>query len=151
MRKVLVATSVAVALVLGGAFSTISVSAAPTAVDVTITGQNYGVIGTLAKDEAANAIPALAELNALKVTSAKGADGKDIADLKGKTLYYLPTKAAEALAVGKANAGKNFEVKGKLFKAENTLLVGEFKEAAKGGGSDFDELPTKTLTRQQVL
>jgi hypothetical protein len=151
MRKAIVGVAVAVALLLGGVM-TVAVEAAPTAVDVTVTGQNYSVIGTLAKDQAADALAGLAELNALKVTSAKGADGKEIADLKGKTLYYVPVKSAEALALGKAHQGKNVEVKGKLFKAENALLVGEFKPAAAAAaGDDFDELPTKTVTRQQVL
>lgn len=152
MRKVILGAAVAVALVFGGVISTLVVDAAPASIDVTITGQNYGLIATLAKDQAGNAIEAAAELNALKVTSAKGADGKEIADLKGKTVHYLPTKSAADLMLGKAHQGKNVEVKGKLFKAEGALLVGEFKPAAApAGGDDFDDLPTSTVTRQQVL
>lgn len=152
MRKVIFAVTAALALVLGGAISTLAVDAAPTSVEVTITGQNYGLISTLAKDEAANAIEAAAQLNALKVTSAKGADGKEIADLKGKTVHYLPVKAAADLMLGDKHQGKNVEVTGKLFKAEGVLLVGGFKEvAAAAGGDDFDDLPTATVTRQQVL
>lgn len=153
MRKMIVGVAVALALVAGGVFSTMSVDAAATSVDVTISGQNYGLISTLAKDEAANAIEAAAQLNALKVTSAKGADGKEIADLKGKTVHYLPTKSAADLMLGEKHQGKNVEVKGKLFKAEGVLLVGEFKEAAAaaGGDDEFDSLPTATVTRQQVL
>ncbi len=150
MRKVLIGSAAALALVLGVTISTVTVSAAPTAVDATVTGQNVAVVNTLAKDQAANAIPALAELNVLKVTSAKAADGKDIANLKGKYLYYIPVKAAEALVLGKGSAGKSYEIKGKVFAAEGAILVGESKEV-KGGASDFDELPTKTVTRQQVL
>lgn len=152
MRKMMIGFAVALALVAGGLISTISVDAAATSVDVTITGQNYGLIKTLAKEEAANAIEAAAQLNALKVTSAKGADGKEIAGLKGTTVHYLPTKAAEELILGDKQQGKNVEVKGKLFKAEGVLLVGEFKPAAApAGDDDFEDLAPKTLTRQQVL
>ncbi len=69
MRKVMFGAAVALALVLGGLISTVAVEAAPTAVDVTVTGQNYSVINTLAKEQAADALPGLAELNALKVAS----------------------------------------------------------------------------------
>lgn len=152
MRKMFFACGAAVALVLGGAISTLAVDAAPTSVDVTITGQNYGLISTLAKDEAGNAIEAAADLNALKITSAKGSDGQEIAGLKGKTVHYLPVKAAADLMLGKKHQGKNVEVTGKLFKSENVVLVGSFKEAAASGGDDdFDDLPTATVTRQQVL
>lgn len=148
MRKVLIVAAVAVAMVLGGVWSTGAVDAAPTAVDVVVTGKNMGVIASTAAE--GEVLPALAELNVLKVTSAKGADGKDIADLKGKVLVYVPVKAAEALVLGKAHQGKNVEVTGKVYKAESALLVGSFKEV-KGGAGDFDALPTKTVTRQQVL
>ena len=152
MRKLMIGFAVALTLAGGALISSMSVDAAATSVDVTITGQNYGLIATLAKDEAANAIEAAAQLNALKVTSAKGADGKEMADLKGKTVHYLPTKSAADLMLGDKHQGKNVEVKGKLFKAEGVLIVGEFKEAAAAAGNDdFDDLPTKTLTRQQVL
>ena len=150
MRKMFTGISVAAALIAAVAFSTISVSAAPTAVDVTITGQAVAVINTLAKDQAANAIPALADLNVLKVNAATGADGKAIADLKGKTLYFIPVKSAESLVAAKDAAGKWFEIKGRVFKAEGALLVTESK-ATKAPADDFGTLPTKTVTRQQVL
>lgn len=92
---------------------------------VTVTGENYCLLGSLAKAE--TPIPALVTLNALRVTTAKGADGKVIPELSGKTLHYLPTKTAEPLMLGGKMAGAEVTVTGKLFKAENALLLQHFE------------------------
>lgn len=120
-------------------------AAAPSA--VTVSGTNYGLIATLAPG--AEAAPALAKLNALKVTSAKDAAGKEIEGLKGKTLFYLPTKAAEPLILGDAHAGKDVTVHGKLHSAAGVLEVEKFEAA--GGGDEFDDLPVGGISGKPVI
>lgn len=95
----------------------------PKAIGVTITGVNYGLLNTLAKDELAVANDSAAQLNALKVTVAKDGEGNEIADLAGKTLHYLHVKPAEAAMTGEANRGKELTITGSLFKNESALLV----------------------------
>ncbi len=128
MRKHWMAVVAVITVVAGLGLNSVGVSAGPIAVDVTIVGKNIAVVPALAKDQSANAVPVLAEMNVLKVSSVKGADGKALAGLKDTYLYYLPVKAAQSLFVGKANANKEFEITGKLFKAESALLVTSFKE-----------------------
>lgn len=119
---------------------------APACVAVTVTGENYCLITALAADQAENALPAC---RALKVAEAKDADGNDIASLKGKTLHYLPTKAAEALLTG---SDGQVSVVGKLYESANVLSVESFEAVAAAGAVDeWDELPTTTLSGQQVL
>ena len=96
---------------------------------VVVTGENVGLLKTVASAQAANASAACV-LNVLKVAEAKGADGKPIADLAGKILYYLPTKSAEAVMLGDKMQGKKVTVTGKLFKAESALLVEKAEETA---------------------
>jgi len=153
MRKLMIAAVAAAALVMGGGLSGVLVAeSAPASVEVTLTGENYGLLSTLAEDELATASSAYAQINALKVTEAKAADGSAIGDLKGKTIHYLPTKKAEEVMVGQKLQGKTVTITGKLFVNENAIAVGEVKtEAAADAGNDFDALPTTTVTRQQIL
>ena len=123
--------------------------AAPVSVGVTIVGQNYCLLGTLAQDEMAGANAAYAMLNGLKVAEAKDVDGNVLADLVGKTLHYLPSKAGEPLLVGEQNQNKKVTLIGKLFKNESALLVESFE--AEGGGDDWDELPVGAMSGLQVL
>ncbi len=134
------------------------VQAAPEAavsVAVTITGKNYCLLCALAKGDVVGATHPFAKLNALKVTEAKGADGKVLAQLAGKTLHYLPNKNAEALLSGDTHAGKDLTITGRLFLAESTLAVESFK--VKGGPVEIEwdegwgELPVGTLSTQQAL
>lgn len=118
--------------------------AAPKGVAVTVKGINYNLVDTLAKGT-----KAVEEVNGLKVSEATGADGKAIEGLKGKTLHYLATEAAAALAKGKDNAGKGVTVKGTLFADANAILVESFEAAA--GGDEWDELDVNSLSGQQVL
>jgi hypothetical protein len=121
MKKLVVVALLAVAML--AAYS------AGAQAPVVVTGENVGLLKTVASAEAANASTACV-LNVLKVAEAKGADGKPIADLAGKILYYLPTKSAEAVMLGDKMQGKKVTVTGKLFKAECALLVEKAEEAA---------------------
>lgn len=180
MKKVVFVALLAVLMVAGYGVSTVLAQAAAP-VPVTVTGDNVGLLKTLAAAEAANASATCGALNALKVGEAKGADGKAIADLVGKLLYYLPTKAAEPAMLGDKLQGKKVVVTGKLFKAENALLVEKVEEAAAApaapaappapaaqpaapaapgakpaapgakGKDDFDEIPVKSKSGLQVL
>ena len=123
--------------------------APPASVGVTIVGQNYCLLGTLAKDEMPGANAAYALLNGLKVAEAKDVDGNVLADLVGKTLHYLPNKAGEPLLVGEQNQNKKVTLIGKLFKNESALLVESFE--AEGGDDDWDELPVGAMSGLQVL
>jgi len=153
MKKFAVAATLAVAVVF--AFSAVQVLAqdAPKAVPVTVTGVNYGLLATLAKDEVEGADETCAALNALKVKEAKDADGNVIEELKGKTLHYLPNKAGSALLMGKDNRGKTVTVEGKLFADAAVLAVDSFEAAAGGDDEfgDFDELPIQSMSNQQIL
>lgn len=119
--------------------------AAPVA--VTVTGTNYCLVSELAKDAEADANY---KLNALLITEALDAEGNAIEGLAGKTLHYVPTKAAQALLVGDANKGATVTVKGKLHKDANALSVDSF-EAAASDEDDWDDLEIGSLSGQQVL
>ena len=154
MKKVAILGLLALAMVFSYGVSGVFAqdAKAPEAVGVTVTGVNYGLLSSLAKGEAASANGALAQMNALKVTEAKTADGAAIAELAGKTLYYLPSKAADAVITGEGLRGKNVTVIGKLFKNEGAILVEEVQsEGGDAGGDDWDMLPTGKKSQLQVL
>lgn len=123
---------------------------ANTAVKVTVTGENFNLLGTLSKEDLATADPAYAKLNALRVTEAKDADGKDIPELKGVTLHYLPNKKGEELYANDKNVGKKVTVTGRLYKQEHVLAVESFSVSA-ATGTDFLELPVGSQSGKQVL
>ena len=144
--------AVALGLCMG---AVVSAQDAEQPVAATVTGLNYNVLSTLAKDAEA-ADPALAKLNALKVTEAVGADGKPVDALKGKTLYYVPVKAAAALIAGDANAGKTVAITGKVLAGSNAIIVESFEVkadggAAAGGGDEWDQIGVKTMSQQAVI
>ncbi len=118
-------------------------------VGVTITGQNVGLFETLAKGSTASANAAIAQLNVLKVTEAKDVDGKALDDLKGKIVYYLPTKDADSLITGNQMRGKTVTIIGKFFKQANAVLI----ETIEGddNGDDFNNLPVGSKSQLQVL
>jgi hypothetical protein len=154
MKKVAILGLLALAMVFSYGVSGVFAqdAKAPEAVGVTVTGVNYGLLSSLAKGEAASANGALAQMNALKVTEAKTADGAAIAELAGKTLYYLPSKTADAVITGEGLRGKNVTVIGKLFKNEGAILVEEVQsEGGDAGGDDWDMLPTGKKSQLQVL
>jgi hypothetical protein len=154
MKKVAILGLLALAMVFSYGVSGVFAqdAKAPEAVGVTVTGVNYGLLSSLAKGEAASANGALAQMNALKVTEAKTADGAAIAELAGKTLYYLPSKTADAVITGEGLRGKNVTVIGKLFKNEGAILVEEIQsEGGDAGGDDWDMLPTGKKSQLQVL
>lgn len=150
MKKSLLALTLAALVAIAAGAPVLAADEAPASVAVTVTGTNYNLLGTLAKDQVAEADSALAGLNALKVTEAKDADGKAIEGLAGKTLHYLPSKSAKDLITGEANQGKTVTVKGKLFTDAGSLLVESFEGAA-GDDDDWGDLPVGTMSQQQIL
>ncbi len=118
-------------------------------VGVTVTGENVSLFETYAKGGTASANSAVAQLNVLKVTEAKDVDGKALDELKGKILFYLPTKEADNLITGNQMRGKTVTIIGKLFKQANAILV----ETIEGHDSvdDFDNLPVGSKSQLQVL
>ncbi len=121
-------------------------------VGVTIKGTNVGIIETVAKGESASANTAIAQLNALKVSEAKDVDGKALDDLKGKLVFYVPTKSADNLISGDKMRGKEVTIIGKLFKSANALLVEEVQaEGAEEEEDMWDVLPTGKKSQIQEL
>ncbi len=155
MKKYVMVAVIAAMAVVGaglGAGIALAQDEAPKPVGVTLTGENYCLLCTLAKSEVANASAAYAHLNALKVTEAKDVEGNELSELVGKTVHYLPSKSCEDLMVGEKYAGKTVKVIGKLFKNENAVLV-ETVEVENGddGDDDWDELPVGKMSGLQVL
>ncbi|MCC6144411.1 MAG: hypothetical protein IT368_11455 [Candidatus Hydrogenedentes bacterium] len=150
MKKMLITACTVLALALTAGVS-LAQNEAPKGVEATITGENISLLKVYGGG--AEGAEGLADLNALKVTSATGADGKAIAGLEGKVLSYVPTKAAQALLKGEENAGKTVTVKGTLYADANVLSVASFEAAAAADDFDlnFDELPVQTMSQQQVL
>lgn len=121
-------------------------------VGVKITGINIGLIETLAKGENTSSNTVIAQLNALKVSEAKDVDGKAIDDLKGKIVYYLPTKSADNLISGDKMRGKEVTIIGKFFKGANAILVEEVQGNDAGAEEDmWDVLPTGKKSQIQEL
>jgi hypothetical protein len=143
MRKIVMFASMLALAVAAVAPLAVAQDDAAKGVAVTLKGINYNLVEALAKGTTATA-----EVNALKVSEATGADGAAIDALKGKTVHYLATEAAKALASGKDNANKTVTVKGTLFADANAILVESFEAE---GGDEWDELDVNSLSGQQVL
>lgn len=149
MKKYGLIVILAVAMLMGYGMSTVRAQGdAPEAIGVIITGTNYGLLATLAKDELAGANAGFAQLNGLKVTEAKDVEGNEIADLVGKTLHYLPVKAAGPIMVGEQSQGKEIKIIGRLFKNESAILVEEFEA---DDADEWDDLPVGSMSGLQVL
>ncbi len=152
MKQFLFTATLAVTIVLTLGASQVLAQDAPEAVPVTVTGVNYGLLVTLAKDQVDGADKTCAALNALKVTEAKDADGEVIEELAGKTLHYLPNKASMALLMGKENRDKTVTVKGSFFKDAAVLAVSSFEVTEDDDEfGEFDELPIQSMSNQQIL
>ena len=117
---------------------------------VTVTGINYCLLETLAKEEMAEANSTYALLNGLQVTEAQDSDGNAIPELAGVTLHYLPNKAGEPLLAGEQYQGSEAKVIGKWYKKANALLVESF-EAEASGGDDWDVIGVGGKSGIQVL
>ena len=91
-------------------------------VSAIISGENVGLLKTVAASELPNA-SAACPLNVLKVGEAKQSDGKPVPDLAGQLLYYLPTKTAESVMLGEKMQGRKITVSGTLFMMEHAVLV----------------------------
>ena len=149
MKKYGLVALLAVAMLVGYGVSTVRAQdAPPESVGVIITGVNYGLLATLSKEDLAGANAGFAQLNGLKVTEAKDVEGNEIADLVGKTLHYLPVKAAEPIMVGEQSQGKEIKIIGRLFKNESAILVEEFEA---DDADDWDDLPVGSMSGLQVL
>ncbi|MBI2435946.1 MAG: hypothetical protein HYV26_24080 [Candidatus Hydrogenedentes bacterium] len=119
-------------------------------VDVVVTGDNYCLLAAFGGEQAKPAPNAENFKNALKVATVTDAAGKEVADLAGKTLHYLPTETSQPLIAGEENAGKTVTVTGKLYKDAGVLVVEKFEVTA-SEEDDWAPLPTGTLSGQQVL
>jgi hypothetical protein len=94
----------------------------------------------------------LAKLNALVVKEAVDATGKPIEGLAGRTLYYVPVKAAADLAVGDTNVGKTIVITGKVLVKAGAVIVEKFEaQAAKKVDGGWDTIGTKTMSQQAVI
>lgn len=131
---------------ISGVYAQTALPAKP--LDVEIVGLNFELIGAFAKDKAANVPAPLAQINALKVTAAKDIMASaEIADIKGKIVFYAPVQAALPLLSGPAMQNKNVKLLGKLYKEERVLVV----ESVEAQASEFDNLPVGNNSRMQVL
>ncbi len=116
-----------VLLLLAAAITATTASAGSGPQEVTVSGQNICLGCTLKSTAGAGAQCSIyGHRHSLKVESAKGADGKPIADLVGLTLHYLENDKSAALVKGEETHGKTIEIKGKLYRHEATLEVTEF-------------------------
>ncbi len=113
-----------------------------------LTGTNYNLLKTYAKDEAAEANPSLALLNALKVTAAEDIDGNPLEGLVGKTVYYVPNAKAQGLLVAESMQDKEVVVIGMLHMAQRAIVV-EMIEGA--SGDEWDELGVGNMSQMPVL
>ncbi len=117
-------------------------------IGVTLTGTNYCLLQTYAKDEAAGADPDLAKLNALKVTAAEDIDGEPLEGLVGKTVYYVPNDTAQPLLIDEILQGKTLTVVGVLRVDQRAIIV----ETIEGiDDEDWVEIPTKGPSQVPVL
>jgi hypothetical protein len=152
MKKVALAAVLAVVLSYGVSVSMAQEDGevkAPESVDAELSGVNIGLLSTLAKDEVVGAPEPFAQMNVLKVESAIDiANGEEIAEVKGKILYYVPVEDAAPLLAGEGSRNKQVKVVGKLFKNERAILV-EIFEAE--GADEWDELPVGNQSGLAVL
>jgi len=123
---------------------------APKGMVVTITGENH-CLACKYKGDAEAADENYQHVNALMIAEATDADGKIVEKLAGKTVFYVPTKAAQPLMFGLDNAGKTVTVKGTVFEGAHVVRVENFELAASDDDDGWDDLPVGTLSAQQVL
>jgi hypothetical protein len=126
--------------------------AAEQPVPAKVTGTNVNVLAAYGKGLDADPAGPLAKLNALVVKEALDATGKAIEGMAGRTLYYVPVKAAADLAVGDANVGKTIVITGKVLVKAGAVIVEKFEaQAAKKVDSGWDTIGTKTMSQQAVI
>lgn len=107
-------------------------------VEATVTGVNYCLRKTFAKDEMAAANPDYVAMNALRVTQAADAEGKESPELAGQTLHYLPTEAAEPVLMGESYQGSEVQVTGRVYMKANVLRVEEIEGEAAADDESWD-------------
>ncbi len=142
--KILVALAAVLAVIILGLATAFAQGKVAQSTPVTVTGENYCLLDALGKTQ--TALPALVKLNALRVVTAKGGDGKVMPEFTGKTLHYLATKSAEALLTGDAARGREVSIRGKLFRNEAVLLVDSFEIQ-----EDFAEIRPVRATTGLIL
>jgi 2-oxoglutarate dehydrogenase E2 component (dihydrolipoamide succinyltransferase) len=121
-------------------------------VAVKVTGTNVNVLATYGKGLDADPAGPLAKLNVLVVKEAVDAAGKPVDGMAGRTLYYVPVKAAADLAVGDANLGKTVVITGKVLVKGGAVIVEKFEaQAAKKVDAGWDTIGTKTMSQQAVI
>lgn len=95
---------------------------------VTIVGENYCLGCALKKEHGAAAqCSKYGHRHSLRVERAVDAGGKEMADLKGRTLSYLDNDKSEKLFKGEEFHKQRVEVKGRLFPQESVIDVQEYK------------------------
>lgn len=91
---------------------------------VKVVGENYCLGCALKKGRGAAAqCSAYGHRHALRVESAKGAQGQDLPELVGQTLHYLDNDQSAPLLKGTEFHGARVVVDGTLFADERTLQV----------------------------
>ncbi len=117
-------------------------------IGATLTGTNYNLLQSYAKDEAIGADPGLAKLNALRVTTAENIDGEPLESLVGKSVYYVPNDTAQHLLIDEMLQGKTLTVVGVLRVDQRAIIV----ETIEGiDDEDWVEIPTKGPSQVPVL
>ena len=119
----------------------------PKPINVTITGLNYVLLDALAADKKEEAPEALKNMTALKVNEVLNEEGEVMEELKGKTLYYLPTAEAEILYTDETLLEVPVLIAGMLFKDQNAILVDTAEMDF--SGADWLEMELGTKSQQQ--
>lgn len=120
-------------------------------VEVVADGTNYCLLCELSKDDVDTANDAYASLNALRVNTAFDTGNKELTELSGKTLHYLPTKEAEPLLTGDQYRGSFVTVTGLCYPKAAVIKVISF-EGEKSGAAALGTNPAPgTITNKQDL
>lgn len=148
MRKYwVIAVLAALAVITAAAPAGLAQDAAPAPVKLTLDGTNYCLLCELSEADAAEGNSAYAMLNALKVSDAVDSEGNFLDELEGKTLHYLPTKAAEPLLVGEQYRGVFLTIVAEYYKEAASIKVLGFKASDSG----WDDIQVEGPSNQQEL
>ncbi len=123
MKKTMLTLAVTVLAVLVSGFHAWAQpeAAAPKGVEMSVTGVNY-CLETTVKNTLAECRVERAR-HVLKVTEAKDADGKVVADMKGWTLHYLYSFTSAVLSNDAKFRGKEVTITGTVYRDERVIDV----------------------------
>ncbi len=122
---------------------------APAAMEATVIGTNYCVVCASGVAEADMAEGMDPHMFALKISSATDAEGNTIEGMAGKTLYYLPTKAAADLKKGGDMADAEVEVTGMVY--PDMMVVKVAEAAPYDSWDDWDDIGVGSMSGQPVI